>query len=119
MRLIPYLILYLIFCILSSPLAYANDYIQISGLIDLRSTFSDGSYSIEELVNIAKNRALEVVIFTDHDRIEMEYGLFPFRHIIKKRIERPSVLKIGAEKYLNKIKEVGYKYPEMILIPGV
>ncbi|MFA4911539.1 MAG: PHP domain-containing protein [Desulfobacteria bacterium] len=113
------IILYLIFCILSSPIAYANDYIQIPGLIDLRSTFSDGSYSIEELVNMAKNRGLEVVIFTDHDHVEMEYGLFPFRHIIKRRVEKPSVLKIGAENYLNKIKEVGYKYPEMILIPGV
>ncbi|MEW6614136.1 MAG: PHP domain-containing protein [Thermodesulfobacteriota bacterium] len=120
MKLMLYLIiLYLIFCISSPVVAYANEYIQIAGLIDIRSTFSDGSYSIEELVNIAKNRGLEVLIFTDHDRIEMEYGLFPFRHIIKRKIERPSVLKIGAKKYLNKIKEVGHKYPEMILIPGV
>ncbi|MBW1613871.1 MAG: hypothetical protein JRJ57_07850, partial [Deltaproteobacteria bacterium] len=32
------------------------DYQQVAGLIDLRTTFSDGSYDLESLVQLAKKR---------------------------------------------------------------
>ena len=93
-------------------------YIQLAGLIDLRSTFSDGELSLETLVRRAKERGFEVVVINDHDRMAMEYGLFPFRKILKKREERPSILKLGADKYLQAIKQIAQHYPDMILIPG-
>ena len=87
-------------------------------MIDLRSTFSDGAHDTESLVRMAKDRGFEVLIINDHDRMVMEYGLFPFRKLIKKRVELPSINKNGAKAYLDSIREVQRKYPDMIIIPG-
>jgi hypothetical protein len=87
-------------------------------LIDLRTTFSDGSHDLQSLVELARERGFGVLVINDHDRMAMEYGVPPFRHIIKKRVEHNSINKKGAEKYLNAIKEAGSAYPDMIIIPG-
>ena len=85
---------------------YGEEYQQISGLIDLRSTYSDGAYDIESLVSMAKNRGFEVLIINDHDRMVMEYGLSPFRNLIKRKVELSSINKNGAKAYLDSIKKV-------------
>ncbi len=107
----------LIFLFLSVD-SYGGDYRQVAGLIDLRSTFSDGTYDIETLVRMAKERGFEVLVINDHDRVVMEYGLPPFRNIVKKRVELNSVNKQGAKAYLDSIREAQKKFPDMILIPG-
>ena len=93
-------------------------YQQIAGLIDLRSTFSDGAHDIETLAQMAKDRGFEVLIINDHDRMVMEYGLPPFRNLIKRKVEIPSINKNGAKAYLDSIKKVQKKYPGMVIIPG-
>jgi len=97
---------------------YGEEYQQISGLIDLRSTYSDGAYDIESLVSMAKNRGFEVLIINDHDRMVMEYGLSPFRNLIKRKVELSSINKNGAKAYLDSIKKVQKMFPDMIIIPG-
>ena len=56
-----------------------HKYEAVPGLIDLRSTFSDGEHSIEELVQIARSRGFKVLFINDHDRIALSYGIPPFR----------------------------------------
>ncbi|MDP3283757.1 MAG: hypothetical protein Q8M56_04965, partial [Desulfobacterales bacterium] len=114
---IPASFLVLIFLLLSAD-SYGVDYQQVAGLIDLRSTFSDGTYNIETLARMAKERGFEVLVINDHDRVAMEYGLPPFRNIVKKRVELDSVNKQGAKAYLDSIGKVRKKFPDMILIPG-
>ncbi len=104
--------------LLSFKVTLASDYQQIAGLIDLRTTFSDGDLDPESLVRLARKRGFTVVFFNDHDRLAMEYGLFPLRNILRKRVELHSINKGGTESYLNSIKEVQEKYPDMIIIPG-
>ncbi|MBW2003245.1 MAG: hypothetical protein JRI72_01330, partial [Deltaproteobacteria bacterium] len=94
------------------------DYLQVAGLIDLRTTFSDGAYDLESLVRLAKKRGFSVLFINDHDRMAMEYGLSPFRNILRRRVELNSINKGGAENYLNGIRKVEEKYPDMIIIPG-
>jgi len=96
----------------------ATDHIQVAGLIDLRTTFSDGSLDFESLVELAKERGFRVLCINDHDRMVMEYGLFPLENIIRKKVELNSINKEGAKKYLNAIKEVQQRHPDMIIIPG-
>ena len=107
----------LIFLFLSVD-SYGGDYQQVAGLIDLRSTFSDGTYDIETLARMAKGRGFEVLVINDHDRMVMEYGLPPFRNIVKKKVELNSINKQGAKTYLDSISKVQKKFPDMILIPG-
>lgn len=104
--------------LLGFEVTLASDYQQIAGLIDLRTTFSDGDLDPESLVRLARKRGFTVVFFNDHDRLAMEYGLFPLRNILRKRVELHSINKGGAENYLTAIKDLEEKYPDMIIIPG-
>ena len=97
----------------------AGDYIQLPGVIHVHSTFSSGKYSIGELVSRAENKGLEVLLLTDTYQAVMEYGLFPFQNLIKKREERRSVMKAGPEKYLAEIERFNRQQQSVIIIPGV
>jgi hypothetical protein len=95
-----------------------NPYQAVVGLIDLRSTFSDGSYTVEELVQLARSRGYKVIFINDHNRIALSYGIPPFRRILRYKKEYPSILTHGAEKFLAEIERVSKKYPDTIIIPG-
>ena len=106
------------FIILSPYPVMGSGYLQVVGLIDLRTTYSDGELDLESLVKLAKKRGFSVLFINDHDRLAMEYGLFPFRNILRKRVELNSINKGGAEEYLNGIRDVQRRHPDMIIIPG-
>jgi hypothetical protein len=112
------LLIFISALLLQFNVTLASDYQQIAGLIDLRTTFSDGNLDLESLAKLAQERGFTALFINDHDRLALEYGLFPFRNILKKRVELNSINKGGAEKYLNAIKEVEEKFPNMIIIPG-
>jgi hypothetical protein len=96
-----------------------GDYIQVPAATDLRTTFSDGTYSVEELVKNAKSKGIEILIINDHDRYSLEYGFWPLERILKKKVEESSLLKNGARAYLDEVESVSKKYPDMVIIPGV
>lgn len=93
-------------------------YEQVPALMDLRTTFSDGAYDPETLVQMAARKGFSVVFLNDHDRVVMEYGLPPFRNIIKKKEELNSINKSGADRYLRTVAGLRKLYPNLILIPG-
>ena len=97
----------------------ARELYQVPGVIHVHSTYSSGSYSIEELVSKADDKGIEVLVLTDHDLVVMEYGLFPFRNLIKKREERNSVLQTGPEQYLAEIERLNKQQDSVLIIPGV
>jgi hypothetical protein len=107
----------LVFLLLPSA-SSGSEYTQVHGLIDFRSTFSDGDYDIETLAEMAKKRGFDVLVINDHDRMAMEYGLLPFRNIVKKKVEKNSINRQGAGKYLDSINDARKKFPDMILLPG-
>jgi hypothetical protein len=102
----------------SAAQSTAPAYEQIPSLIDLRTTFSDGDYDPEALVQMALNKGINVVFLNDHDRVVMEYGLLPFRNLLRKKVELNSINKIGAGKYLQSINGIRKRYPNVILVPG-
>ncbi len=103
------------FCVRSS---IGEGYQQVAGLVDLRTTYSDGAHDLDYLIDLAKKRGFEVLFINDHDRMAMEYGIFPLKNIIRKREELPSVNSRGAEGYFKGIKLAAQQHPEIILIPG-
>ncbi len=112
------LLLSVIFLLAWTSLSRSADYQQVPGLIDLRTTFSDGAYDVETLVEMSRQRGFGVVILNDHDLMAMAYGVLPLRNLISKKEEMNSILKSGAGKYIQAIKNVRKKYPDMIIIPG-
>lgn len=97
---------------------HIHEYIQVPGLIDIRTDFSDGAHTLEYLIKLAKKRGIDVLFINDHDRKVLEYGIRPFQNILRKKVEEPSINKKGPENYLSMIDTASKKYPDLILIPG-
>jgi len=113
------LVLVLLHCSGISPAnEQTMDYLQVSGLIDLRTDFSDGAHTLEYIIELAETRGFDVLFLNEHDLLTVEYGLWPLRNIFKKRENRSSLLKNGVENYFNQIQTASIKFPETILIPG-
>ncbi len=112
------ILLILILSVMISGHAGAVEYLQIPGLIDLRTTYSDGALDPESLARLAKQRGFDLIFVNDHDRLVMEYGILPFRNILRKREELNSINEGGAKDYLNAIRRVQEKNPGMIIVPG-
>ena len=110
----------LIFPLLASPgpAAPPREYVALPGLMDLRTSFSDGAHSPEDLVTIARLRGFRVLFFNDHHRIKLSYGIRPFRNLLKYSKEYPSIMTHGPQVYLDEIDRLSRLYPDMILVPG-
>jgi len=91
---------------------------QLAGLIDTRTTHSDGAMSVAELSSLAHSRGFDVLILNDHDRLAMAYGLPPFRNVLRLHKELNSINKSGAEEYIGAINLARQKFKDLILIPG-
>lgn len=96
-----------------------SEFVQVPSVVHVHSNFSDGKHPIEEIARLALEKEIKVLIFSDHALMCWEYGLWPSRKILKKKVEKNSVLKIGVEKYFEEIEKVQQKYPEIIFLTGV
>ncbi len=108
----------LVFVLQAGGSSWADPYQQLPGVIHLHTTFSSGQFSLDQLVDKARQKRLEVLIPTDHDLVVMQYGLFPFRNLLKKREERKSILKLGPETYLAEIERLNQVQDKVIILPG-
>jgi hypothetical protein len=102
----------------STAKADEDKYIAVPGLIDLRSTFSDGAHSVEELVIMARSRGFRAVFINDHNSIALAYGLPPFRNILRYKKQFPSIMTNGPKNFIEEIKRVSERYSDMIIFPG-
>ncbi len=98
--------------------ADGSEFVQVAGLIDTRTTHSDGALSVNALAELARSRGFEVLVLNDHDRLAMAYGLPPFRNVIRLRKELNSINKSGAGAYVEAIQKARIKFQDLILIPG-
>lgn len=113
-------LLLLVFLLFARPVSAASfsEYVAVPGLMDLRTTFSDGIHSPEDLVTIARLRGFRVLFFNDHHTIKLSYGIRPFRNLLKYSKEYPSIMTHGPQAYLDEIARLSKLYPDMILVPG-
>jgi len=97
----------------------AQDLIQAPAAIHISSVVSDSKYSIAEIVRIAKENKIKIVIVTDRDLMRWEYGLWPLRNIIKKTVEANSIFKYGIGRYLKDIENIQKANQDILLIAGL
>jgi hypothetical protein len=98
---------------------FAEELIQVPAAIQISSKVSDGKYSIPEIVKICRQEKFKVVIITDRDLMRWEYGVSPWRNILKKTVEADSIFKYGLRRYLNEFKSIQESNPDLVLIPGI
>ncbi|MBI3800474.1 MAG: hypothetical protein HY268_26300 [Deltaproteobacteria bacterium] len=99
--------------------ALAGEAFFLPGVMHVHSTFSSGEDSLEEVVGKARAQGLRVIVLTDNYILRWEYGAFPLRRLVRKVVTMPSVERAGIEKFLQTVREVQQKNPDLILIPGV
>ncbi len=120
--LIPFLRLALLFLspVLSLSALAGEGLTPMRALIDVRTGVSDGTLSVSGAAEVAEEKGVDAVVFTDRDFIRCEYGLPPFRQFLKKRmIEKPAVFTYGIERYLEEIKDTDREFPDTLLVPGI
>jgi hypothetical protein len=94
-------------------------FLQVKGAFHVHTSFSTGALSLEELVEEAQREGIGSVIFAENFLLRYEYGLFPFRGLVKKVVEEPSVLRWGIGRWLHSVEAAQARFPDVILIPGV
>ena len=107
----------LVFVLLANDPAHAK-YIQLDGVMDVKTQFSSGCVNVQETATQAEQAGLDVVVFNDRVRNSIQYGIPPFRRLIKKTIEGSSILSTSPGVYLSNINEMEKRFRETILIPG-
>lgn len=101
-------------------LAGAQEWRQLPGVIHVHTSFDNaGALCPDRLADMAKEQNLEFLITADHDLQSMQYGLYPFRNLLRRREERSSVLKIGPDLFLKQIRQANQKQKQVLMIPGV
>ncbi len=119
--LVPFLLIVLlsIHLVFSLPAAWgATEYEQLAGVLDTRTQFSDGIYSIDGLAKMAEERGIHVLFINDHDKLALSYGFPPFPNLINKTVEMNSILKGKPADYLRAVGQAQERYKQVIIIPG-
>ncbi|MEE9258031.1 MAG: hypothetical protein V3U37_00690 [Nitrospinaceae bacterium] len=112
------LLLMLLIC-LAWPANVFAKFIQLDGVVDVKSRFSAGCSTVQELGEIAQFGKVDVLVFGDYARDSMEYGIFPFERIFKKKQEKSSVLTSGAAAYVAEVNDNDRQIQETVLVPAV
>lgn len=90
-----------------------------TGVIDIRSTISDGSHTPDSLADLAHQRGIGILLLSDHERLAVEYGVFPLRKFLKYTKELPSVSTLGWNQYLAAVDTANHRHDDVLLIPGL
>ncbi|MDP2939629.1 MAG: PHP domain-containing protein [Candidatus Omnitrophota bacterium] len=112
-------IICLLCIVISSEVQAQEQYENVSSVIHVQSNISDGKLSIAEIVKLAKEKGIKVVVITDCALRRWEYGLAPFERIIRRKHEEDSVISFGVRKYFKEISDIQSRNPEILVIPGM
>jgi hypothetical protein len=91
---------------------------RLRGVVHVHSDLSTGDFSLEGLVGLAEQQGIDALLLSENYRLRVEYGLPPFRALLRLAREERSV---GGrlEHYLERVDEVRRRSPHVLLVPGV
>lgn len=87
--------------------------------IHVHSTMSTGSLSLESLARRAEDQQLDVLILSENFTLRYDYGLQPLEGVLKYHVTFPSVMEYGVQRFLDEVRAVQHRHPNLIIIPGV
>jgi len=87
--------------------------------VHVHSTISTGSLTLDQLAARARAAGLDGVVLTENYDLHVEYGLWPLRGLLRVGVEFPSVRRFGTAAYLEEIRAVRQRHPDLLWIPGV
>ena len=87
--------------------------------IHVHSTMSTGSLSLESLARRAEEQHLDVLILSENFTLRYDYGFQPLEGFLKYHVTFPSVMEYGVQRFLDEVRAVRDRHPNLIIIPGV
>jgi hypothetical protein len=101
------------------PQGAQAEYPQWDLAADVKSRFSTGCSSVQELMTQAEANGLDGLLFGDHDRKSIQYGIPYVERIIRMKMGSPALLDNGAATYLSEINQIDQTDGTLVLVPGV
>jgi len=96
-----------------------EEYIQAPAAIQISSQVSAGKLSLPEIIDVARNNQIKVVVLAERDFMNWEYGLWPLRRIIKKTESSASMFTYGMSRYFKELDALKEKNKDLVIISGV
>ena len=93
--------------------------VPLAAAFHVHSTWSTGSASLEELAVAAERAGIQAIILTENYLTRFEYGLLPFRRILRKAEGVPSLTPETLPAYLAAVQEAQARHPGVLLVPGL
>lgn len=100
-----------------APAAVALE--RLPAVVHVHSTVSTGDLTLDQVAELAEQERVGAVLFAENYLLRVAYGLAPFRALTRVAHERPSVLRMGPERYLSRLAEAAARHPNVLLLPGV
>jgi len=85
----------------------------------INTTVSAGDLSPEAVVAKAREHGIRILVFSDQFVCRAEWGMWPLRHLVRIRRDRPSVVTVGLGRYLQRIKKLQQDNPDMVILAGL
>ncbi len=99
---------------------HPTNYEVLRAAIHIHSSYSTGEESLRSIVEQAREHDLDVVIVTDDDLLEVSYGLWPWRRLLRVRESYRSLLADDTlEAYLAEVRRLDANFEDVIVIDGV
>lgn len=106
-------------CVGGSLRGWAEDVRPLTAVVHVHTGVSDGVWTAKDVAAEAQRCGAEVVLFADSLLERWEFGLPPFRRVIRRVFEESSVLTWGAAPYVESIETLTHDMPKVLCIPGV
>ncbi|BFU91547.1 MAG: hypothetical protein NTAFB01_27340 [Nitrospira sp.] len=74
---------------------------------------------MESLARRAEEQQLDALILSENFTLRYDYGLPPFEGFLKYHVTFPSVMEYGVQRFLDEVRAVQRRHPNLIIIPGV
>lgn len=102
----------------TAPLRAAEPLRQVPAVLHAHSTWSSGDQTLDQLIARARVAGVEALFLAENHLLRFEYGLPPLRHLLRYRVEYPSLLSRGPEPFLKAVGESNARQGDVLLIPG-
>ena len=92
---------------------------RLPSVLHLHSDLSTGDFSLERLTAMAEQQNIGALLLTENFLLRIEYGLPPFRALTRAIRSERSVLDLGIDRYLERVRQARAANPRVLIVPGV
>ena len=91
----------------------------LTAAVHVHSNLSTGTLDLDQLAERADRLGIDAIVMSDNFALRYDYGLFPFRGVLRKTVTVPSISHHKADDFLREIAEAQARHPRVLFVPGV